>query len=173
MRRRIDPTHPRWSIRQQCELLGLARSILYDQPAEVDPEDLALMARMDREHIDHPFFGSWKLAEVLSTPESPVNRKRVPRLMRVMGLETLYCGPKATVTDGCHRVYPYLLRGVPITHVGQVWPADITYIPMPSGFLYLVATIDWFSRHVVSWRRSNTLDGWFCDGNRSRPLRQQ
>lgn len=121
------------------------------------------MARMDRLHTAHPYYGSRKLAEVLSTPETPVNRKRVQRLMRVMGLEALYCRPKTTVTGRCHRVYPHLLQGVPITRVGQVWSADITYLPMPSGFLYLVAAIDWYSRHVVSWRLSNTLDGWFRD----------
>ena len=151
------------SIRQQCELLDLPRSSFYYQAVEVDPADLTVMARMDRLHTDHPYYGSRKLAEVLSTPEVPVNRKRVQRLMRVMGLEALYCKPKTTVTGWCHRVYPYLLQGVPITRVGQVWSADITYIPMPRGFLYLAATIDWFSRYVVSWRLSNTLDGWFCD----------
>jgi putative transposase len=150
------------SVRRQCELLELPRSSFYYAPAGVSDSDLSLMARIDRVHTDHPYYGSRKLADVLSAPEAPVNRKRVQRLMRVMGLEALYCKPRTTVTDRCQRIYPYLLRDVPITHVGQVWSADITYVPMPSGFVYLAATVDWFSRYVVSWRLSNTPDGWFC-----------
>jgi putative transposase len=150
------------SVRQQCELLELNRSSFYYEPAQADPEDTRLMTRIDRLHTESPFFGSRKLAVVLSTPEIPVNRKRVQRLMRVMGLETLYCRPKTTVTGRDHKVYPYLLRNVAIERPNQVWSADITYIPMPSGFMYLAATIDWFSRFVVSWRLSNTLDGSFC-----------
>ncbi len=149
-------------MRRQCELLGLARSSLYYESAQADPEDLKLMERLDRLHTDRPFYGSRKLALVLSTPKAPVNRKRVQRLMRVMGLEALYCRPRTTISDREHKVYPYLLRDVPITRPNQVWSADITYVPMPSGFMYLAATIDWFSRFVVSWKLSNTLDGWFC-----------
>jgi putative transposase len=150
------------SVRQQCALLELNRSSFYYEPARADPEDARLMNRIDRMHTESPFFGSRKLAIVLSTPEAPVNRKRVQRLMRLMGLETLYCRPKTTVTGRDHKVYPYLLRNVPITRPNQVWSADITYLPMPSGFMYLAATIDWFSRFVVSWKLSNTLDGAFC-----------
>jgi len=149
-------------VRQQCELLGLNRSSFYYEPAQADPEDARLMARIDRLHTESPFFGSRKLAIVLSTPKAPVNRKRIQRLMRVMGLETLYCRPKTTVAGRDHKVYPYLLRNVAIARPNQVWSADITYIPMPSGFMYLAATIDWYSRFVVSWRLSNTLDGSFC-----------
>lgn len=149
-------------MRRQCELLELNRSSFYYEPAQADPEDVRLMARIDRLHTESPFFGSRKLAIVLSTPKEPVNRKRVQRLMRVMGLETLYCRPKTTVTGRDHKVYPYLLRNVPITRPNQVWSADITYVPMPCGFMYLAATIDWFSRFVVSWKLSNTLDGAFC-----------
>lgn len=149
-------------MRRQCELLGLARSSLYYEPAEADPEDVKLMTRLDRLHTERPFYGSRKLALVVSTPKAPVNRKRVQRLMRVMGLEALYCRPRTTISDREHKVYPYLLRDVPITRPNQVWSADITYVPMPSGFMYLAATIDWFSRFVVSWKLSNTLDGWFC-----------
>jgi putative transposase len=149
-------------VRRQCELLGLARSSLYYEPAEADPADLKLMARLDRLHTEHPFYGSRKLAVTLSTPKAPVNRKRVQRLMRVMGLEALYCRPRTTISDREHKIYPYLLRDVAITRPNQVWSADITYVPMPSGFMYLAATIDWFSRLVVSWKLSNTLDGWFC-----------
>jgi putative transposase len=146
----------------KVRLLGLNRSSFYYEPAQADPEDARLMARIDRLHTESPFFGSRKLAIALSTPKVPVNRKRVQRLMRVMGLETLYCRPKTTVTGRDHKVYPYLLRNVPITRPNQVWSADITYVPMPSGFMYLAATIDWFSRFVVSWKLSNTLDGSFC-----------
>lgn len=149
-------------MRRQCELLGLARSSLYYEPAQTDTEDLKLMAWLDRLHTEHPFYGSRKLAVALGTPKAPVNRKRVQRLMRVMGLEALYCRPKTTIGDREHKAYPYLLRDVAITRPNQVWSADITYVPMPSGFMYLAATIDWFSRFVVSWKLSNTLDGWFC-----------
>jgi putative transposase len=149
-------------VRRQCELLGLNRSSLYYEPARADPEELALMARLDRLHTAHPFYGSRKLAVELSAPTAPVNRKRVQRLRRVMGLEALYCRPRTTIRDREHAVYPYLLRDVPITSPNQVWSADITYVPMPSGFMHLAATIDWFSRFVVWWKLSNTLDGWFC-----------
>jgi putative transposase len=161
-RQQIEPNHTHLSVRRQCELLGLARSSLYYEPAQADPEDLKLMDRLDRLHTEHPFYGSRKLAVALGTPKAPVNRKRVQRLMRVMGLEALYCRPRTTISDREHKVYPYLLRDVPITRPNQVWSADITYVPMPSGFMYLAATIDWFSRFVVSWKLSNTLDGWFC-----------
>jgi putative transposase len=150
------------SVRQQCELLELNRSSFYYEPAQADPEDVRLMNRIDRLHTASPFYGSRKLAVELSTPEMPVNRKRVQRLMRRMGLEALYCRPKTTVPGRDQRVYPYLLRNVAITRPNQVWSADITYLPMPSGFMYLTATIDWFSRLVVSWKLSNTLDGSFC-----------
>lgn len=120
------------------------------------------MARIDRLHTEGPFFGSRTSAVVLGTPTAPVNRKRVQRLMRVMGPEALYCRPKTTVPGRDHEVYPYPLRNVPIERPNQVWSADTTYVPMPSGFMYLAATIDWFSRFVVSWKLSNTLDGSFC-----------
>ena len=154
--------HAELSVRRQCELLGLARSRLYFEPASASDNDLSLMERLDRLHMEYPFFGSRKLAVMLSSPGEAVNRKRVQRLMRVMGVECLFCRPKGTVTSRCHKKYPYLLKGVKIDRPGQVWSADITYVPMASGFLYLVATIDWYSRLVVSWRLSNSLDGSFC-----------
>lgn len=120
------------------------------------------MARLDRLHLEYPFFGTRKLAVMLSTPEEEVNRKRVQRLMQLMGLECLFCRPKTTVNVVGHRKYPYLLRGRKIDRPQEVWSADITYVPMPLGFMYLVATIDWYSRKVISWRLSNTLDGSFC-----------
>lgn len=121
-----------------------------------------MMGRLDRLHLDHPELGSRKLAVLLSLPEEAVNRKRVVRLMRLMGLECLFCRPNRAVATRCHTKYPYLLKGVTVDRPMQVWSADITYVPMPCGFLYLAATIDWFSRLVVSWRLSNSLDGSFC-----------
>ena len=143
-------------------MLGLARSSYYREPAMASADDLAVMERLDRLHLEHPFLGSRKLARLLGSPEEAVNRKRVQRLMRTMGLECLFPKPKCTVSSPHHKKYPYLLKGVVIDRPRQVWSADITYVPMPTGFMYLVATIDWFSRLVVSWRLSNTLDGSFC-----------
>lgn len=131
-----------------------------------------MMERLDRLHLDHPELGSRKLAVLLSSPGEAVNRKRVQRLMRLMGLECLFCRPKCSVATGCHKTYPYLLKGVKIDRPVQVWSADITYVPMPSGFMYLVATIDWYSRLVVSWRLSNSLDGSFCQAMLEESLSQ-
>ena len=161
-RQQIESDQEELSVRRQCELLGLARSSYYREPAMASADDLALMERLDRLHLEHPFLGSRKLARLLSSPEEGVNRKRVQRLMRTMGLECLFPMPKCTVSSPHHKKYPYLLKGVGIDRPRQVWSADITYVPMPTGFMYLVATIDWFSRLVVSWRLSNTLDGSFC-----------
>jgi putative transposase len=149
-------------VRRQCELLGLNRSSLSYESVGESTWNLALMARLDRLHLEYPFFGSRKLAVMLSNPEEEVNRKRVQRLMRLMGLECLFCRPKTTLTVAGHRKYPYLLRGMKIDRPRQVWSADITYVPMPLGFMYLAATMDWYSRQVVSWRLSNTLDSSFC-----------
>ena len=142
-------------------MLGRNRSSLYTAPASASDDDLAVMARLDRLHLDHPFLGSRKRARLLGSPGAPVNRKRVRRLMRVMGLECLFPGPKCTVTSRCHKVYPYLRKGVTIDRPVRVWSADIASVPMPSGSMCLVATIGWVSRLVVSWRLSNTLDGSF------------
>jgi putative transposase len=149
-------------VRRQCELLGLARASLYYQAAEETAPNLRLMRLLDEEHTRHPFYGSRRLTAWLGEQGEQVNRKRVQRLMRLMGLEAIYPKPRLSVPDLSHRVYPYLLRGVGIDRVNQVWSADITYVPMPKGFMYLAATIDWYSRYVVSWRLSNTLDGLFC-----------
>jgi putative transposase len=150
------------SIRRQCELLGRSRASLYYEPAGEGAEDLAMMGRIDREYTEHPFYGSRRMTAVLRSEGYAVNRKRVRRLMGVMGLEAIYAKPRTTVAGRGHRIYPYLLRGVSIDRADQVWSADITYIPMRGGFMYLAATIDWYSRYVVSWRLSNTLDGSFC-----------
>jgi putative transposase len=158
----IAEDHPELSIRRQCELLGLNRSTVYYEPTPETPENLRLMRLIDEEYTAHPFFGSRKIGQWLKGQGHEVNRKRVQRLMRLMGLEAIYPKPKLSLAGRGHKVYPYLLRTVAIERVDQVWSTDITYVPMPSGFMYLAATIDWFSRYVVSWRLSNTLDGSFC-----------
>jgi putative transposase len=149
-------------VRRQCELLGLNRSTLYYQPAQESAEDLRLMRRLDEKYTRHPFYGSRKMTVWLREQGESVNRKRVQRLMRVMGLEAIYPKPRLSVPGQGHRIYPYLLRDVAITRPDQVWSTDITYVPMRTGFMYLAAIIDWFSRYVLAWRLSNSLDGSFC-----------
>jgi putative transposase len=159
----IEADHPQLSVRRQCELLGLSRATLYYEPAGESPENLALMRLLDEEYTRHPFMGSRRMAVWLSEETGQeVNRKRVQRLMEVMGLEAIY--PRRKLSEpGCgHRLYPYLLRGVHIERVDQVWSTDITYVPLSTGFMYLAAVIDWYSRYVIAWRLSNTLDGSFC-----------
>ena len=150
------------SVSQQCELLGLSRSSYYYEPATETAENLALMALIDEEYTRHPFYGSRRMMTWLRDQGHEVNRKRVQRLMRLMGLEAVYPKPKLSVGGSGHKVYPYLLRNVAIERVNQVWSTDITYIPLPNGFLYLTAVLDWYSRFVLSWRLSNTLDVAFC-----------
>jgi putative transposase len=150
------------SVRRQCELLGLSRSTLYYQPAAETEANLALMRRIDEQYTACPFYGSRRMAAWLVQQGERVNRKRVQRLMRLMGLEATYPKPRTSAAGRGHRVYPYLLRAVPIERPDQVWSADITYVPMAAGFMYLAATIDWYSRYVIAWRLSNTLDGAFC-----------
>jgi putative transposase len=149
-------------VRRQCELLGLARSSRYYQPASESPENLRLMRRIDEEYTAHPFSGSRKLTRWLVQQGEAVNRKRVQRLMRLMGLEVIYPKPKLSAAGRGHRIYPYLLREVSIERVDQVWSTDITYVPLATGFMYLAAVLDWYSRYVITWRLSNTLDGSFC-----------
>jgi putative transposase len=145
------------SIARQCDLLGLARSTCYYKPVGETPENLKLMRRIDKQYLKTPFYGSRKLADVLG-----VNRKRIQRLMRLMGLEAVFPKRRTTWPGAGHKIYPYLLRNVEITRPNQVWSTDITYIPMRHGFLYLTAVMDWYSRYVLSWRLSNTLEGSFC-----------
>jgi putative transposase len=145
------------SIARQCELLGMPRSTCYHAPAGESTENLALMRRIDEEYLRTPFYGSRKLAWVLS-----VNRKRVQRLMRLMGLEAIYQKRRTTRPATGHKIYPYLLRNIAVTRPNQVWASDITYIPLRHGFLYLAAVMDWYSRYVLAWRLSNTLEGSFC-----------
>jgi putative transposase len=150
------------SIARQCELLGLSRSSFYYEPATETTENLALMQQIDRQYTEDPSYGSRRMTAWLQTTGQAVNRKRVQRLMRQMGLEAVYAKPKLSLAAAGHHVFPYLLRGVAITRADQVWSTDITYVPLLTGFMYLAAVIDWYSRYVLAWRLSNTLDGSFC-----------
>ena len=161
-RRALVESGTQLSMRRQCELLGVNRSSLYYEPVEPDAEELALMRRMDALHLKHPFFGSRMMTQTLKAEGRQVNRKRIQRLMRVMDLESTAPKPKTSKPSPEHVVYPYLLRNLEISRVNQVWASDITYIPMARGFAYLVAIIDWYSRRVLSWRLSNTLETAFC-----------
>ena len=138
-------------------MIGLPRSSWYYTPAAETEENLELMRLIDKQYLATPFYGSRKLAKVLG-----VNRKRVQRLMRVMGLEAIYPKQRTTRPAKGHKIYPYLLRNLAVTRPNQVWASDITYVPLRHGFLYLVAVMDWYSRYVLSWRLSNTLEGTFC-----------
>jgi putative transposase len=158
----IDVRHAALSVRRQCELLGLNRSSLYYEPAVETAENLRLMQRIDEQYTARPFYGSRKMTKWLVQQGEVVNRKRVQRLMRLMGLEALYPKPRLSGAGRGHRIYPYLLRDVRIERPDQVWSTDITYVPLVCGFMYLAAVIDWFSRYVIAWRLSNTLDGSFC-----------
>lgn len=160
------------SVSQQCELLGLGRSSYYYEPAAESAENLALMERIDREYTAHPFRGSRGMTAWLRREGHEINRKRVQRLMRLMGLEAVYPKPRLSIGGAGHKVFPYLLRNVAIERVNQVWSTDITYIPMPNGFMYLTAVIDWYSRYVLSWKLSNTLDVVFCLEALEEALRQ-
>jgi len=158
----VEHDDPALSVVAQCRLLKIARSTLYYKPAPVDPDDLALMHRMDELYTASPFYGSRRMAAVLRRDGIVVNRKRVRRLMRVMGLEAIYQKPNTSQAHPDHKIYPYLLRGLAIDRPSEVWCADITYIPMARGFVYLVAVMDWFSRRVLSWRLSITMEADFC-----------
>jgi len=156
---REDPALP---IFQQCRLLAVSRSSVYRRPAEVSEEDRAIMALIDRQYLARPYYGSRRMAAWLTTQGHLVNRKRVRRLMRLMGLVAVYQRPNTSKPAPENKVYPYLLGGLTIARVNQVWCADITYIPMARGFLYLVVIMDWVSRAVLGWRLSNTLGADFC-----------
>ena len=161
-RRAMVDSNDTLSIRRQCELLGVNRSSLYYVPVEPDADELELMRRMDELHLEHPSFGSRMLTQTLKREGRVINRKRVQRLMRLMGLESTAPKPNTSKPSPEHPVYPYLLRNMTITRVNHVWASDITYIPMARGFAYLVAIIDWYSRRVLTWRLSNTSDSSFC-----------
>ena len=158
----VDHKHPSLSVARQCSLLDISRSGLYYQPVGISEQDLALMKLIDRQYLATPFYGARRMAAWLRSQHYKVNRKRVRRLMHIMGLAAIYRRPRTSVPAPGNKVYPYLLRGIEVTRPNQAWAADITYIPMERGFLYLVAIIDWHSRYVLSWRLSNTLDVGFC-----------
>ena len=156
-RRWIDPEDSVLSIARQCELVGLPRSTWYYEPTGERAENLALMRKIDELYLKWPFYGSRKMAEELG-----VNRKRVQRLMRRMGLQAICPKRRTTWPAAGHQIYPYLLRDIEISRPDQAWATDITYVPMRHGFVYLVAIMDWYSRYVLAWRLSNTLEGTFC-----------
>ena len=158
----VERGHPGLPLVRQCALLGLSRSSLYYRPAPADPAELALMGLIDRQYLRTPFYGSRRMTAWLRGQGHAVNRKRVQRLMRRMGLEAIGPRPRTSRPASEHKVYPYLLRGLAIERVNQVWCADLTCIPMARGFLYLVAVMDWVSRRVLAWRLSNTMDAAFC-----------
>jgi putative transposase len=159
----VDKESPEISISRQCSLLGVHRSGLYrDRSSGENAYNRELMQLIDQQYLDMPCYGSRKMTAWLRQVGSQVNRKRIQRLMRLMGIEAIYQKPNTSKPHPEHKIYPYLLRGMKIDRPNQVWAADITYIPMPKGFLYLVAIIDWFSRKVLSWRLSNTMEADFC-----------
>lgn len=158
----IERACPQLSIRRQCELIGLNRSSFYYQPAGESAYNLLLMRLIDEQYLRTPFYGWPRMTVYLRRQGHRVNPKRVRRLLQLMGLQAIYPKPRTTLAAPGHKVYPYLLRGLAISRPLQVWSADITYVPMQSGFMYLVAVIDWFSRYVLAWELSNTLDGLFC-----------
>ena len=158
----IESGYPEISIRRQCELVGLNRSSYYYQPVSETDFNLELMRLIDEQYMKTPYYGYPKMTAHLRRMGYQVNPKRIRRLMRKMDLMAIYPKPRTTIFAPENKVYPYLLRGLEITRPNQVWSSDITYIPMRKGFMYLVAVMDWFSRYVLSWRLSNTLDGAFC-----------
>ncbi len=158
----VDHDDPVLPVVAQCRLLKVARSTLYYRSVPVSADDLAVMRRMDELHLAWPFYGSRRMAAVLRREGRAVNRKRAKRLMKVMGIEVIYQKPNTSKGHPDHKVYAYLLRGLTIGQPNQVWCADITYVPMAKGFVYLVAVMDWFSRRVLSWRLSITMETDFC-----------
>ncbi len=158
----IEPGHQELSVMRQCELLELARSSYYYEAVGEGAENLHYMRLIDEQYLRTPFYGSRRMTVCLQQQGYSINRKRVQRLMRRMGLEGLAPGPGTSHPAPEHKIYPYLLRDLEIARADQVWATDITYVPMPAGFMYLVAIMDWYSRYVLAWELSNTLDTGFC-----------
>jgi putative transposase len=158
----VDRRHPSLSVVTQCRLLDISRSSIYYRPEGISEEDLNIMKLIDHQYLATPFYGTRRMAARLKSKGKKVNRKRARRLMSIMGLKAIYRRPRTSKPSIGHKIYPYLLRGMQITRPDQVWTADITYIPMSRGFMYLVAIMDWYSRYVLSWKLSNTLDAEFC-----------
>ncbi|MEO0521094.1 MAG: IS3 family transposase [Cyanobacteria bacterium P01_A01_bin.116] len=158
----VDAQHPELSLVRQCELLGISRSSLYYQPVGSSDEELILLRLLDEQYLKTPFYGSRRMVAHLKQQGYVVNRKRVQRLMRQLGIEAVYPKPNLSKRHPEHKVYPYLLKDVDIASVNQVWSTDITYLPVLKGHFYLVAVMDWYSRKVLSWQVSNSMDGEFC-----------
>ena len=159
----VEKDHPKLSIRTQCELLGVTRSTLDYQPAPESAEDLRIMRIMDEIYLIDPCIGPRRLVKLLERDHGIIaNRKRLQRLRRKMRLETIWCRPRTSIPEETHRKYPYLLRSLAVTRPDQVWCADITYVPMPHGHAYLCAVMDWYSRKVLGWQVSNTMDAALC-----------
>jgi len=158
----IDRESPTLPVSRQCRLLSVSRASVYRRPAEISEEDCTIMALIDRQYLARPYYGSRRMAAWLATQGHVVNRKRVRRLMRLAGLVAIYQRPNTSKPAPAHKIYPYLLGSISIERVNQVWCADVTYIPMAKGFLYLVVIMDWVSRAVLAWRLSNTLGAEFC-----------
>lgn len=161
-RQLVEPGQEQISIRRQCELLGLNRASYYYQAASESPLNLKLMRLMDEQYMKMPFYGWPRMTAHLRRQGYDINHKRVQRLMQKMGLQAIYPRPRPKNDRHEHKIYPYLLRGLNIGRIDQVWSTDITYLPLQNGFMYLVAVIDWYSRYILSWQLSNTLDGHFC-----------
>ena len=158
----VEPSNKQLSISRQCQILDLNRSTYYYRPKPIKPEDLELMRTIDELYLQNPSSGSRSIRRQLRRQGQKVNRKRVQRLMRLMGIEAVYPKPRTSRPHPQHRIYPYLLRELSIDRPNQVWSADITYIPMARGFMYLVAIMDWSSRKILSWQISNTMEPAFC-----------
>jgi putative transposase len=158
----VEREAPALPVSRQCQLLAVSRASVYRRPAPVSEEDCTIMALIDRQYLARPYYGSRRMAAWLATQGHVVNRKRVRRLMRLAGLVAIYQRPNTSKPSPAHKIYPYLLGGIAIERVNQVWCSDVTYIPMARGFLYLVVIMDWVSRAVLAWRLSNTLGAEFC-----------
>jgi len=172
-KRHIQPTHPKLSIQRQCELIDLPRSSYYRavSTGQETSENLGIMRVIDKEYTDHPFYGTRKMRDVLRRKGYKINRKRVQRLMRKMGIQSIAPKPNTSKAHPQHRIYPYLLRNLNINRSDQVWCTDITYIRLAGGFVYLTAVMDWHSRYVLSWELSVTMDNEFCVSALERALR--
>ena len=168
----MERQHPWLSVKRQCELLSISRSGLYYKPVGIAEEDLSLMKLIDCQYLATPFYGARKMTAWLKSHGHIVNRKRIRRLMQVMGLKAIYRHPRTSKPAPGNKVYPYLLRDLKINRPNQAWAADITYIPLARGFLYLVVILDWYSRYVLAWRLSNTMDSDFCVEALREALRQ-
>jgi putative transposase len=166
----VDPKHLQLSLQRQCQILGVSRSSYYYQPKEISEEELKLLRLLDEQYTKTPFYGSRKMTIYLRSIGYEINRKRVIRLMGQLGLQTIYPKKRTTIANREHQVYPYLLRGLSIERANQVWCTDITYLPVGKGHFYLVAIMDWFSRRVLSWGISNTMDVYFCKSALSEAL---